>query len=197
MTERRPVWTQSAQLSRRTQMHAFLTRVVEEDGIEPTWSALHAWSVANRSAFWVRMIDFAGITPFQAAAAAVSGEGMLGTKWFPGMKLNFAAHLLRFADDRVAIEFQSALGDTRSMTSRELNVEVARCARALRRAGVVMGDRVAAFIPNIVEGVIAMLATTSLAAIWSSWSPDCGSVGVFDCFGQFDPVVLIAAAVYG
>ncbi len=196
MPETKPVWTPSARRCRRTQMHAFLTRVVEEDGIEPTWPALHAWSVDSRNAFWTRMIDFAGIKPLHAADAVVSGQGMLDTKWFPGMKLNFAAHLLRFADDHTAIESQNELGRTRSITYRELNIEVSRCARALRQAGVVKGDRVAAFIPNIPEAVIAMLATASIGAIWSSCSPDFGIDGVFDRFGQIKPTVLIAADGY-
>ncbi len=121
---------------------------------------------------------------------------MREARWFPNLRLNYAEQMLRFNDDRVAIHFECESGDPRRITYAELNKLVARCASALRRAGVGEGDRVAGFVPNIPEAVVAMLAATSLGAIWSSCSPDFGLNGVLDRFGQIEPTVLVTADGY-
>ena len=157
---------------------------------------MHRWSIGHRDQFWREMLEFAEIKPTRDARTTCRGEGMLGTDWFPGMELNFAAHLLRFSDNRVAIETEDELGRTRSITYGELNDIVARCASAMKSAGVVKGDRVVGFMPNIPESIIAMLSASSLGAIWSSCSPDFGIGGVFDRFGQIEPRLLIAADGY-
>jgi acetoacetyl-CoA synthetase len=120
----------------------------------------------------------------------------LGPRWFVGARLNFAENLLRYRDDREALVFWCERGPLRRLTYRELYDEVARVAFALRAAGVGVGDRVAGFMPNLPETVIAMLATTSLGAIWSSCSPDFGVSGVLDRFGQIEPRVLFCADGY-
>jgi acetoacetyl-CoA synthetase len=120
----------------------------------------------------------------------------LGPKWFTGSRLNFAENLLRYDDDREALVFWNERGAQRRLTYRELNAHVARLASALRECGVGVGDRVAGFMPNLPETVIAMLATTSLGAIWSSCSPDFGVTGVLDRFGQIQPRVLFCADGY-
>ncbi len=177
-------------------MHAFMTRASNKYGFTPDYPSMHRWSVTHRAQFWKEMFDFAGIQPTKPATAVETGRGMLGTKWFPGLEFNLAAHLLRFADDRIAIEAEDELGRTRSITYRELRHQVARCTAALRDIGVRRGDRVGGFLPNIPEAVIAMLATASLGAVWSSCSPDFGIDGVFDRFGQIEPKVLFAADAY-
>jgi acetoacetyl-CoA synthetase len=120
----------------------------------------------------------------------------LGPRWFDGARLNFAENLLRFHDERLAIIAWNELGAQRRITYRELHAEVARLSSALRGCGVGIGDRVVGFMPNIPEAVIAMLATASLGAVWSSCSPDFGVQGVLDRFGQIQPRVLFCADGY-
>jgi len=121
---------------------------------------------------------------------------MPGAKWFQGARLNFAENLLRFRDDRIAVSFKAEGRPTTSITYAGLYDKVARLARSLRDMGIRPGDRIAGFVPNMTETVIAMLAATSLGAIWSSCSPDFGIKGVLDRFGQIEPRVLFTANGY-
>jgi len=196
MPETKPLWSPSEHRVRQSRMHEFMTRAAGKYGFTADWPSMHAWSVAHSDQFWSELLDYAEIACHEPATAARTGEGMLGTKWFPGMEFNFAEHLLRFRDDRVAIESEDELGRTRSLTYAELAAAVARCADGMRRAGVTQGDRVGGFMPNIPEAVIGMLGAASIGAIWSSCSPDFGINGVFDRFGQIEPKLLIAADGY-
>ncbi|MBI4716872.1 MAG: acetoacetate--CoA ligase [Planctomycetes bacterium] len=198
-TERQPLqplWRPTPERAARSRMHEFMVQAAARYGFPADWPSLHRWSVTHGDQFWREMWEFAEIRASAPPTAVAVGEGMLGTKWFPGLTFNFAEHLLRFNDDRVAIEAEDELGRTRSITYRELRAEVARCAAALRAAGIERGDRIGGFLPNIPEAVVAMLATASLGAIWSSCSPDFGIAGVFDRFGQIQPRVLFAADGY-
>ena len=121
---------------------------------------------------------------------------MPGARWFPGMRLNFAENLLRRAGDEPAIVFANERGERRELSWDRLTAEVARVRAGLHDAGVGPGDRVAGFMPNLPETVIAMLATASVGATWSSCSPDFGAQGVLDRFGQIAPKVLFAADGY-
>ncbi|NNK33809.1 MAG: acetoacetate--CoA ligase, partial [Xanthomonadales bacterium] len=123
-------------------------------------------------------------------------DRMPGARWFPQAKLNFAENLLRHRDERTAILFRSETGETAAYTFAELHAAVARTAAALRASGIGRGDTVGAYLPNLPETVIAMLATTSIGAIWSSCSPDFGIDGVVDRLGQIEPKVLFCAAAY-
>ena len=190
------LWTPSPDRVQRSQMHAFMTHLAQRHGFEPDWPSFHRWSVAHRDLFWPELMSLAAIEPTKPATATITGEGMLGTRWFAGMELNFAAHLLRFDDDHVAIEAEDELGRTRTITYRQLRDQVAGFAQGLRDAGVKAGDRVGGYLPNIPEAIIAMLATASVGGIWSSCSPDFGIDGVCDRFGQIEPTVLIAADGY-
>lgn len=190
------LWQPTDERAHRSQMYAFTARMAAKYGFAPDYPSLHRWSITRRGQFWKEMFDLAGIQATKATTAVETGSGMLGTKWFPGLEFNFAAHLLRFNDDRPAIEAEDELGRTRSITYRELRDQVARCIAAMREAGVQRGDRVGGFLPNIPEAVVAMLATASLGAVWSSCSPDFGIDGVFDRFGQIAPKVLFAADAY-
>src|SRR5205814_4725190 len=119
-----------------------------------------------------------------------------GPRWFTGARLNFAENLLRYRDEHPALVFWNEHGRQRAMSYAELHREVARIRDGLVRQGVVVGDRVAGFMPNVPETVIAMLATSSLGAIWSSCSPDFGVRGVLDRFGQIAPKLLVTADGY-
>ena len=190
------LWEPTAKQAQATQMHAFMTEAAAEYGFEPKWAALHRWSVEHPDQFWKKMFDFAQISVHAAPSEIQTGEDMINTKWFTGATINFAEHLLRFDDDRIAIESEDERGRQRSITYAELRSEVARLAAAMRASGVGNGDRVGAFVPNIPEAVMGMLAAASIGAIWSSCSPDFGINGVFDRFGQIAPKLLIAADGY-
>ncbi len=161
---------------------------------------LHRWSVADRPGFWRALWDFTGVVgDGPGETVLVDGDRMPGARWFPEARLNFAENLLRGpdrSDEAEAIVFRGETGETRRLTFAELRKAVAGIAAALAADGVGPGDRVAGFLPNIPEAVIAMLATTSLGAVWSSCSPDFGLLGVLDRFGQIEPKVLFTADGY-
>jgi acetoacetyl-CoA synthetase len=190
------LWTPSLERIADSHMHAFLTRVAARHAIAPEWEALRRWSIDKPEAFWPELLAYADIETSAPARSIKSGKGMLGTKWFEGMKLNYARHLLRFDDDHDALVFESELGQCGRMSRRELRAAVARCAAALKLAGVQPGERVGGFMPNVPETIIAMLGAASLGAIWSSCSPDFGVRGVLDRFGQIEPTVLVVTDGY-
>ena len=110
------LWQPSQERVKRTQMYAFMKRASKKYGFAADWPALHRWSITHRDQFWQEMLDFAQIRPSEPATSVATGEGLLGTEWFPGMEFNFSAHLLRFGDDRIAIEAEDEFGRTRSIT---------------------------------------------------------------------------------
>ena len=206
-----PLWTPSpAQIAR-----ANLTRFIDQvralgdrtTGVTD-FDSLYQWSIRDLELFWSEVWRFCGIVagaqdPNVACERVLIGrdrmappDAELGPRWFVGSRLNFAENLLRYRDDHDAIVFWNELGAQRRLTYRQLFEEVARLAAALRGMGIGVGDRVAAFMPNIPETVIAMLATTSIGAVWSSCSPDFGAGGVLDRFGQIQPRVLFVADGY-
>ncbi len=161
------------------------------------YDSLYRWSVANIPDFWSAMWDFSEIKASQPYAEVIDDpKRMPGAKWFSRARLNFAQNLLRFRDDRVALSFRGEDRVAIQMTYAELYNEVARVAWALRAAGVTVGDRVGGFLPNMPHAVIAMLATASIGAVWSSCSPDFGIKGVLDRFGQIKPKVVFTADGY-
>ena len=108
------LWKPTDEQIKRTQMHAFMVKAAKKYGFQPDYPSMHKWSVEHRDCFWQEMWDYAGIQAIKPATAVQTGRGMLGTKWFPGLEFNFAAHLLRFNDDRVAIEAEDEQGRTRT-----------------------------------------------------------------------------------
>ncbi|SFH39020.1 acetoacetate--CoA ligase [Pseudomonas sp. NFACC45] len=161
------------------------------------YPALHAWSIDQREAFWQAIVDFFEIRFQQAPREVlVEGEHMPSAQWFPGATLNFAEHLLRRRDDAAAVVAIDEHGDQEQLTWAELAAHVAGLQKSLQAAGVSKGDRVAACMPNTWQTLVGMLATTSLGAIWSCSSPDFGTQGVIDRFGQIEPKVLITCAGY-
>ena len=160
---------------------------------------LYEWSVRDREAFWASFWEFGKVINSRTCDSVLEkGDEMLGSKWFTGTRLNYAENLLRYRDEGLALIFQSENPELapRSVTYRELYEEVARVARSLRDMGVVTGDRVVGFMPNMIETIVEFLAAASIGAIWSSCSPDFGFQGVLDRFGQIRPKVLFAADGY-
>ena len=161
------------------------------------YEELHQWSVDKPEEFWAQLWQYSDIRASVPYSAVLSdSEKFPGAKWFEGSRLNFADNLLRNRSDKTALIARLENGARKTMSYGELYQQVAQLAAALRSAGVVKGDRVAGFMPNVAETIIAMLATSSIGAIWSSCSPDFGINGVMDRFGQIEPKVLFACNGY-
>ena len=192
------LWTPSEERIKNTNMYRFMHFVNKRYGKKFTeYTSLYKWSIENIPDFWASMWDFGEIIASQPYDQVVDDlNKMPGAKWFSGARLNFAENLLRYRDDQVALIFKGEAQDSIKMSYAELYDEVARVARSLKEAGVKAGDRVGGFVPNMPEAIIAMLATTSMGAIWSSCSPDFGIKGVLDRFGQIKPKVLFTANGY-
>ena len=197
------MWTPDAARVASAHVTRFRERVNAAHGLElEDPLALHAWSVANREAFWSELWSHADVRAETRGERVLADDAMPGARWFPDARLNFAANLLRRDDDGAAIFFRGevdpATGEAleRTLSHRELGEQVARLAAFLRAEGVGVGDRVAALVPNIPEAVVGMLATAAIGATWSSCSPDFGIEGVHDRFGQIAPKVLLAANGY-
>jgi acetoacetyl-CoA synthetase len=193
-----PLWTPSPERVAAANLTRFRAFVNERHGSSfEGYDDLYAWSLADRPAFWDAMWDFGEvIASTKGERIAENLDAMPGTKWFPDARLNFAENLLRYRDDRTALVFEGEGQTPRKMTYAELYADVARLAAALKAEGVDVGDRVAGFMPNMPESIVAMLAATSLGAVWSSCSPDFGIKGVLDRFGQIEPKVLFCANGY-
>ncbi len=205
-----PIWRPSPAQVRDANLTQFINSLHSRgdlgagaEGVPLPYGVLHEWSIRNPERFWRAIADFCGLVADGFATSQCVGldrmappDPVLGPKWFDGTRLNFAENLLRYCDDRPAIVSWNEGGPQQRLSFAELRGEVSRIATALRDMGVGVGDRVAGFLPNIPEAVIAMLATTTLGAVWSSCSPDFGAQGVLDRFGQIEPKVLICADGY-
>ena len=194
-----PLWRPSPERIAHANLTAFAAQVEAKHGLKlPDYSALYRWSVDERASFWRELWDYGGVVGEVGERVLVDGDKMPGARWFPDAQLNFAENLLARAgnDHADAFVFWGEDKIKRRVSNRELRSEASRVAQALRDAGVKRGDRVAAFIPNMPEAIIAMLATASIGAVWSSASPDFGVQGVLDRFGQIEPVVLFTVDGY-
>jgi acetoacetyl-CoA synthetase len=197
MTTQQPLWQPSAERIAQANMTAFRAVLARDGGVElADYPALYQWSIAKPEAFWQALWRFAAIRGEAGTVTLRDADKMPGAQWFPDAKLNFAENLLRRRDEGEAIVFWGEDKIRRRLSWAELYAQVSRLAQALRAEGVQPGDRVCAFLPNMPETVIGMLATASLGAIWSSCSPDFGAKGVLDRFGQIKPKVLIACDSY-
>ncbi len=193
-----PIWVPSEERIRDANLTRFMEFINNRRGTEfRGYEELYLWSVADIPAFWADMWEFGGIITSRSYDHVVDDlTKMPGARWFPGARLNFAENLLRFRDDQTAIVFKGEGRETVRITYAELFVRVARLAKALREAGVGPDDRVAGFMPNLPETVIAMLAAVSLGCVWSLCSPDFGLQGVLDRFSQIQPKILFTADGY-
>jgi acetoacetyl-CoA synthetase len=194
-----PLWTPSEERRDRASLHRFVRFVRETTGNADvaSYGPLYEFSIRKPEKFWPLVWEFCGIRATgEFEPALVDGDKMPGARWFPKVQLNFAQNLLRFKDDRPALVFRNEAGAKRTCTYAELHAHVGRIAHALKEAGVGKGDRVAGYLPNLPETIIAMLAATSLGAVWSSASPDFGVTGLVDRFGQIEPKVLFCVDGY-
>jgi len=198
MTSEQLLWSPSAQRAQDTHLEKFRLRVNNAHQLSlQHFNDLHAWSVQHREAFWSELWDYADIISSQRGDVVLeNGDAMPGAKWFSQARLNYAENLLRSRDNTTALQFKGESGPEISITHAQLYNNVSAVAARLRAMGIVAGDRVAAFMPNIPETIVAMLATTSIGAVWSSCSPDFGINGVRDRFGQIEPKVLFTADGY-
>ncbi|WP_460141492.1 acetoacetate--CoA ligase [Pseudomonas sp. S2_E01] len=192
------LWQPTPERVGKSRMEAFRRFVQQRHTLHlDDYAALHQWSIDHRSDFWQAIVDFFDIRfNTQPDAVLIEREQMPSAQWFPGATLNFAEHLLRRRDDAVAVIAIGENGQREQLTWAELAEHVAGLQKSLKAAGVGLGDRVAACMPNTWQTLAAMLATTSLGAIWSCSSPDFGTQGVIDRFGQIEPKVLITCAGY-
>ncbi|MGB5211219.1 MAG: acetoacetate--CoA ligase [Gammaproteobacteria bacterium] len=198
MVNAEPLWTPDPERIAGTRLAQFQTFAGEwAEQSFPDYEALWQWSVDQPAAFWQAVWDFCEVhSSVPATDVLLDGESMPGARWFDGARLNFAENLLRYRDERAALVFRGEDGRREQISYAELYRTVARLAAALKAAGISPGDRVAGFLPNRPEAVIAMLAAASVGAVWSSCSPDFGINGVLDRFGQIEPKVLFTADGY-
>jgi len=195
MTE---LWRPSAERIANANLTRFMRCVKARTGPAlRDYDATYAWSLSSPAQFWSELARFADVRAEWGTGPALERpDAMPGARFFPGARLNFAENLLKFADEQPALVFRNERGARRALSGRELRAEVARVAAGLTDAGVAPGDRVAGYLPNLPEPTIAMLATASVGATWSSCSPDFGVHGVLDRFGQIAPKIVFTADGY-
>jgi acetoacetyl-CoA synthetase len=186
------LWEPSDEKRTSSAMYRFMAGQGYDD-----YESLYRWSIDEPAAFWQALCEFCDIrfaTP--PRTILLRPDNIMDAGWFDGGELNYAEHLLRHGGGREALVFAAEDGSRRALTFDELRDAVAAVAAGLKSAGVVRGDRVGGYLPNCPEAIIAMLATASIGAIWSSCSPDFGVTGVVDRFGQIEPKVLFTADAY-
>ncbi len=193
-----PLWSPSSKTKLNSNMQAFLSLVAEKYSLANSeYESIHKWSVENTADFWREISEFTEMTFSVKSNSIVDDPHKIpGAKWFEGARLNFAENLLRRKDNHKAIIFWGEDSVRREITYAELYEQVKRTAAGFKKLGLQKDDRVAAFMPNMPETIIAMLAATSIGAIWSSTSPDFGIKGVLDRFSQIKPKIVIAADGY-
>ncbi len=193
-----PIWKPSAEAVERAQLTEFMRWAGRREKREfAGYAELFQWSVDDPAAFWSALWDWCGvIASKKGTTVLVDGDKLPGAKWFPDARLNYAENLLRRGDRGDALVFWDETGFRKRLSYSELSSEVSRAAKALAQLGIRPGDRVAAFIPNMPETVVLALAAISLGAVWCSCSPDFGTDGVHDRFGQVEPKVLFCADGY-
>ena len=173
-------------------MYAFMRQQGFDD-----YTAMHAWSIAEPQNFWPAVASTCNVEFFDAPERILSNAGnFLTARWFEGARLNYTHHMLRHRGSEPALIFCGEDGTRSELSRDQLRAAVAGTAAAMREAGIEAGDRVAGYLPNCPEAAIAMLASASLGAVWSSCSPDFGATGVIDRFGQIEPKILFAPNAY-
>ncbi|MGB5106312.1 MAG: acetoacetate--CoA ligase [Candidatus Zixiibacteriota bacterium] len=192
-----PIWRPTTERIANSNLAAYQEFLAKHYALKfADFSQLYQWSVFDIPKFWESIWKFSGLVHSHSYDRVNDGESMWGNRWFQGAKLNYAENLLRHRDDKAAIIHWNESGAKGKISFRELHDQVAACAAGLISAGVTVGDRVAAYMPNVPEAVIMMLATTSIGAIWSSCSPDFGLQGVLDRFQQIQPKILLTIDHY-
>jgi acetoacetyl-CoA synthetase len=196
MVDPEPLWRPSADRVERASMTRYLRWLGERRGIElGSYDEAWRWSVDDLDGFWSSIWELFGVGG-PAPSPALAERRMPGARWFPGVRLNHAELSLRRRDDHPALLFANEAGERGTVSYAELARRVAAAAAGLRRLGVAKGDRVVAYLPNVPETVVAMLASASIGAIWSSCAPEFGVSSVVDRFAQIEPKVLVAVDGY-
>ena len=193
-----PLWRPPKERIEAANLTAFMAEVTTRWGVRhDDYAALYRWSIAEKEEFWRSVWAFSDvIAETEGTIVLKNGEAMPGAAWFPDARLNFAENMLRRRDSGPAILYRCEDRRSAALSHAELYDAVSQASQALRQADVGPGDRVAAFLPNIPEAIIAILAASSVGAIWSSCSPDFGVAGVLDRFGQIEPKILFTADGY-
>jgi acetoacetyl-CoA synthetase len=191
-----PLWIPSADRIANANLTAFAARVSADGPTLADFSAVHQWSVTHPEQFWSAVWNQCDVVGDPGARVLDRSEDWACERFFPDATLNVAENLLRRSDDEPSLVFVREDGLRRVLTWSELHRLVARMQRALRGAEVSVGDRVAAWLPNVPEAYALMIACAGLGAVYSSCSPDFGVQGVLDRFGQIDPVVLVGVDGY-
>jgi len=189
---RKPLWVPSEEYIKHANITRFISFVNKKHGLQiNSYDGLYKWSIENIQDFWAAMWQFGKIKASCKYNVVVDDLTKFpGAKWFIGSRLNFAKNLLRYRDDHLAFVFRGEIQKSASMTYAELYDSVACLAKPLREVGVSPGERVAAYMPNLMETAVAMLATTSLGGIWSSCGTELGPGAVLDRLIQIEPKVL-------
>lgn len=192
-----PLWTPSQASIDAANMSAFIAQVNRRYDLSITdYDGLYQWSIDDKENFWSEIWDFCGIVGERGERILIDGDEIEKAQWFPDASLNFAENLLRKKNNEIAIYFRAEDQVDCRLTYEELYEQVASLAAWLKSMGLNPGDRVAAYLPNIPEAVVAMLAATSLGAVWTSTSPDFGAASVVDRFGQTEPRFLFTVDGY-
>jgi acetoacetyl-CoA synthetase len=192
-----PIWSPSEEDVLNTNLFRLQQFVNRKKDLDlKSYSELHKWSIDHSDQFWSVLWDYCGVIGDKGERLLVDGDKLPGAQFFPDALLNYAENLLRRRDDSDALLFWGEDRVKTHMSWNELYDAVSCMAQALKGVGIEPGDRIAAYLPNIPEAIVSVLAVSSLGAIWSSCSPDFGEQGVLDRFGQIEPKVLIAADGY-
>ena len=194
------LWTPSPERIAQANLTAFSAAVADRHGVDvSTYERLWRWSVDRKSDFWRLLWDYGGVIGDPGSRILIDADQMPGAQWFPDARLNFARNLLdrrRADDDGDALVFWGEDKVKRRLSHAQLHALSSRASAAFDASGIVAGDRVAAYMPNMPETIVAMLGATSRGAIFSSCSPDFGIQGVVDRFGQIEPRVLVTVDGY-
>ncbi len=197
MNHHNALWVPSDNKLAQANLTKFINFVQSNTGtLFEDYDSLYQWSVQQKENFWSMLWDFCGVIGEKGLRTLLHGNDIEKATWFPDASLNFAQNLLRERSDYVAITFKAEDRLEYQLSFNELYEQVAAVAAWLTKQGVVSGDRVAAYLPNMPETIVAMLATTSLGAIWTSTSPDFGEESVIDRFGQTQPKILFTTDGY-
>ena len=191
------LWTPSEERKSQANITRYMAWLRDTRGLHfASYEDLWRWSVEDLEAFWGSVWDYFSVKSHKPYERVLADRSMPGAQWFPGAEINYAEHALARRDGHIALVYRHEDGSGGEMRYDELYRAVASVAAGLRRLGLKRGDRVAAYLPNIPEAVIALLATASIGAIWSSCSPDFGERSVVDRFRQIEPTVLITVDGY-
>jgi len=195
---KQPLWIPSEERKRQANITRFIDLLNRTHGLNiKTYAQLYEWSVTEVADFWAMMWEFGGLKYSRAYDAVVEDINRFpGARWFPGARLNFAENLLHYRDDRLAFIFRGETQKSARMTYAELYDAVARLAKSMREAGVTIGDRVVAYMPNMIETVVAMLAAASIGAAWASCATDIGPSAALERLGQVKPKLMVTADGY-